>query len=100
MNQQLSLNTSFTPQDSSVPPSDPHLRQAGPNALSLDEFMHEIRQPLGVIESLAYYLELTAVDESVSAHLKRIQLMVLQANRILDRTCASQRALAFESSSC
>ncbi len=100
MNQQLSSNTPFTPQDSSVAQSDLHLRQVGPNALSLDDFIHELRQPLGVIESLAYYLELTSADESVSAHLKRIQLMVLQANRIIERTCASEHALAFASSSC
>lgn len=100
MNQQISSDTIFTPQDSSVAQSDTHLRQAGPNALSLDEFVHELRQPLGVIESLAYYLELTSADESVSAHLKRIQLMVLQANRIIERTCACERAVAFASSSC
>jgi signal transduction histidine kinase len=100
MNQQLPSNISFTQPDSSVAQSDLHLRQAGSNALSLDEFVHELRQPLGVIESLAYYLELTSADETVNAHLKRIQLMVLQANRILERTYASEGALAFASSSC
>jgi signal transduction histidine kinase len=64
----------------------------------LDEFVHEIRQPLGVIESLAYYLELTSQDERVSAHSQRIQQMVLQVHRILERTCAPEGALAFASS--
>jgi|SRR5437763_5809172 hypothetical protein len=99
MNQQLSPNIPFTPQDSSVTGSDLGPRQADPQALSLDEFVHEIRQPLGVIESLAYYLELTSTDEKVNAHLRRIQLMVLQVNRILERTSAPEGVLAFASSS-
>ena len=99
MNQQLSPNIPFTPQDSSVTGSDLGPRQADLQAQSLDEFVHEIRQPLGVIESLAYYLELTSTDEKVNAHLRRIQLMVLQVNRILERTSASQGVLAFAASS-
>jgi signal transduction histidine kinase len=62
---------------------------AGVNPAALHELAHDLRQPLGVIESLAYYLELTSSDERVSAHLQRIQAMVLQANRILDRSCAA-----------
>ena len=100
MNQQLSPNTSFPPQDSSVSRSDMNPRQAGVKALSLDEFVHELRQPLGVIESLAYYLELTSADEKVRAHLERIQLMVLQVHRILERTTAPERQLIFASTSC
>ena len=98
MNQQLSANTACTTQDGSVKRSTLDPRQADPQALSLDEFVHEIRQPLGVIESLAYYLELTSQDETVSAHLQRIQLMVLQVHRILERTCVPEGALAFASS--
>ena len=98
MNQQLSQHIAFAPQDSSVARSSLDPRQAGSKAQSLDEFVHEIRQPLGVIESLAYYLELTSQDESVNAHLQRIQQMVLQVHRILERTCASEGALAFASS--
>ena len=100
MNQQLSPNRTFTPQDGSVTRTTLDPRQADPQPLSLDEFVHEIRQPLGVIESLAYYLELTSQDEKVSAHLERIQLMVSQVHRILERTCASEGALRFASSSC
>jgi nitrogen-specific signal transduction histidine kinase len=98
MNQQLSPHIAFTPQDSSVGRSTLDPRQAASKALSLDEFVHEIRQPLGVIESLAYYLELTSQDETVSAHSQRIQKMVLQVHRILERTCAPEGALAFASS--
>ena len=32
-----------------------------------EEIIHELRQPLGVIDSLAYYLELTAEDETARA---------------------------------
>jgi nitrogen-specific signal transduction histidine kinase len=58
-----------------------------PNCSStgFEELAHELRQPLGVIESLAYFLEITAEDEQLCGYLQRIQSMVLQANRILDR---------------
>jgi nitrogen-specific signal transduction histidine kinase len=55
----------------------------------LQELAHELRQPLGVIESLAYFLELTSTDEQLSAHAQRIQAMVLQANSILQRHCTA-----------
>jgi signal transduction histidine kinase len=48
-----------------------------------ENLVHELRQPLSVIESLAYYLELTSKDEGASVHLRQIQSMVHQANRIL-----------------
>lgn len=53
----------------------------------IDDLAHEVRQPLSVIESLAYYLEITSTDEKTRVHLQRIQAMVLQANSILKRTC-------------
>ena len=53
---------------------------------TFSEFVHEVRQPLDVIETLAYYLEITSSDEHVCAHLKKIQAMVLRANQILDQT--------------
>jgi signal transduction histidine kinase len=56
----------------------------------LDDLAHEVRQPLSVIESLAYYLELTCTDEKTRAHLQRIQAMVLQAGLILKRSCRPQ----------
>ena len=57
------------------------------DATRLDELAHDLRQPLGAIEALAYFLEITAKDEQVCGHLQRIQAMVLQANRILERCC-------------
>ena len=50
-----------------------------------EEIIHELRQPLGVIDSLAYYLELTAADEKICTHLEQIRAMVSQANGILER---------------
>jgi signal transduction histidine kinase len=55
----------------------------------LEELAHELRQPLGVIESLAYFLELACEDEQASNHAQRIQAMVLQANAILQRYCSA-----------
>jgi len=50
-----------------------------------EELAHELRQPLGVIESLAYFLEITSADEQLCGHAQRIQQMVSQANSILQR---------------
>lgn len=50
---------------------------------ALSELIHEVRQPLEVIETLAYYLEMTSSDERVCAHLQKIQAMVLRAHQIL-----------------
>jgi signal transduction histidine kinase len=62
-----------------------HLRLAGVTPVLSEEIIHELRQPLGVIDSLAYYLELTAADEKLCEHLEQIRAMVSQANGILER---------------
>ena len=49
----------------------------------LSDLLHEVRQPLEVIETLAYYLEMTSSDECVCTHLQKIRAMVLRANQIL-----------------
>jgi signal transduction histidine kinase len=64
------------------------------DSAALYDLAHELRQPLGVIESLAYYLELISLDDAASVHLRRIQAMVAQANGILERTCESPKNLA------
>ena len=63
---------------------------AGVNPVLSNEIIHELRQPLSVIDSLAYYLELTAADEKIYAHLDQIRAMVSQANRILERASDTQ----------
>ena len=60
----------------------------------LEELIHDIRQPLGAIDSLAYFLELTSNDDQESIQLKRIRAMVAQANRILERTATAGRKQA------
>jgi signal transduction histidine kinase len=73
-------------QDVSLAHADISSRQmTGANPVFSNDLLHELRQPLGVIDSLAYYLELTASDEKSSCHLQRIRAMVAQTNRILER---------------
>ena len=75
-------------------------QSADPAPVLLSELVHDLRQPLGVIESLAYYLELTSTDEKVCAHLQRIQTMISEANSILERSFAARRDLVLETVSC
>ncbi len=95
MDHQLSPNLSHAFDDNSHNQSIP-ASFAGvlstPSAM--DDLAHEVRQPLSVIESLAYYLEITSTDEKTRVHLQRIQAMVLQANLILKRTCRLQAMAA------
>jgi len=58
-----------------------------------EEIIHDLRQPLGVIDSLAYYLELTAADEKTCGHLEQIRAMVSQANGILERASGTHREM-------
>lgn len=67
---------------------------AGVAPAVLEELIHDIRQPLGAIDSLAYFLELTSTDDQASTQLKRIRAMVLQANRILEKSAWAGRKQA------
>ncbi len=60
-------------------------RRSNMQLTPLSELIHEVRQPLEVIETLAYYLEMTSSDDQVCAHLQKIQAMVLRANQILQQ---------------
>ena len=82
----------LTTQDVSLAHSEIFTRKlAGANPVLSEEIIHELRQPLGVIDSLAYYLELTAADERLYAHLEKIRAMVSQANRILERASSARQ---------
>jgi signal transduction histidine kinase len=59
---------------------------ASANPAALDDLIHDLRQPLSAIDSLAYFLEITSSDDAVRAHLQRIQTMVSRAHCILDRS--------------
>ena len=65
---------------------------AGVSPAALDDLVHDLRQPLSTIESLAYFLEITSLDDTVRGHLQRIQAMVSRAHAILDRSCDADLA--------
>jgi light-regulated signal transduction histidine kinase (bacteriophytochrome) len=52
----------------------------------MNELIHDLRQPLDVIESLAFYLEITSPDQCVRERLQKIQAMVARANQILQHS--------------
>jgi light-regulated signal transduction histidine kinase (bacteriophytochrome) len=54
-------------------------------SMQINELIHELRQPLDVIESLAFYLEITSSDQYVRERLQKIQAMVVRANQILQQ---------------
>ncbi len=64
---------------------------SGANPVNLDELIHELRQPLGVIESLTYFIELTTTDESIAPRLEHIQSMLVKVHHMLEN--ASERGL-------
>jgi signal transduction histidine kinase len=70
---------------------------AGAIPVLSEEIIHELRQPLGVIDSLAYYLELTAADQKICTHLEQIRAMVSQANCILERASDLHREMPISS---
>ena len=74
------------------------LRLTGVNPALSEEIIHELRQPLGVIDSLAYYLELTSADEKICTHLEQIRAMVSQANCILERASGTTNEMPIGSS--
>jgi signal transduction histidine kinase len=69
---------------------------AGANPVLLEDLIHELRQPLGVIDSLAYYLQLRDANEKSCIHLRRIREMVLQAGLILERAGRTAEAEELE----
>jgi hypothetical protein len=60
--------------------------QVHQETIEWDDLVHDLRQPLSTIESLAYYLELVCADPGTRTHLKQIQKMVTEANSILEHT--------------
>jgi hypothetical protein len=56
---------------------------------TLDNLVHELRQPLSAIEHLAFYLQLVSSDPTVCAHSERIQDLIEQTNRILERAAGA-----------
>ena len=54
----------------------------------LRDLIHELRQPLSSIEAIAYYLEMTLPADQVQArlHMTHLQLLVEEANAMLERS--------------
>lgn len=73
-----------------VPSAQPDLLDVHPG--KLEELVHELRQPLSVIESLAYYLEMTVPDKNSCSHLQRIRVMLRKTHAILEHARESTRA--------
>ena len=63
-------------------------------ANQMEDLVHELRQPLSVIESTAYYLEMVLGDLEITAHLKHIQKMVGETHRILERASAAHAVIS------
>lgn len=60
-------------------------QRTGVDRVRMEELAHELRQPLSAIESLAYYLEITATDEQTRVRLEQIRFLVERTNRILNQ---------------
>jgi len=52
---------------------------------SMDNLVHELRQPLSAIEHLAFYLQLVSKDPVICMHSQRIQDLIVQTNEILEK---------------
>lgn len=70
------------------PAADEKLLAPGVSPVNLDDFIHELRQPLGVIESLTYFIEISTTDESIAPRLQHIQSMLAKAHHILQDASA------------
>jgi hypothetical protein len=64
-------------------------RRAGADPVCMGELVHELSQPLGAIDSLAYYLEIIEENERTRRHLQQIRVLVERASHILNRANAA-----------
>ena len=60
---------------------------------SLINLVHDLRQPLSAIESIAYYLELTIPPDQVQArvYISRLQELVMEASTTLSAAVRDSR---------
>jgi signal transduction histidine kinase len=85
MNQNLMPRISHLAQSASLPDSrDSAACQEQQQTIDWDDLVHDLRQPLSTIESLAYYLELVCADPKARTHLQQIQELIGEANNILE----------------
>jgi hypothetical protein len=64
--------------------------------VSIRELAHSLRQPLGAIEAIAYYLEMTLPADLLEArgHLLRLQRLVEETNTILQEAVHDSKGRA------
>ncbi len=82
MNTVVPQFTAFLPD---VEPADnEEVLNTGANPVDLDDLIHDLRQPLGAIESLTHFIELTATDDKIRPRLEQIHCMLAKIHKILD----------------
>lgn len=90
------MNTVVSPFTALLQDADPlkvtESPRSGVNPVNLDELIHELRQPLSVIESLTYFIELSTTDENISSRLEHIQSMLEKVHQMLED--ASERGMS------
>jgi signal transduction histidine kinase len=96
MNTVVSQFTAAEQDVSLVPGEISLLSQSGASPAFLEDLIHELRQPLGVIETLAYFIEITTTDEAIATRLQHMQAMLTKVHHILesateDRLCSCLR---------
>ena len=89
MNSAVSPFNTFLPDV--APAAHSKVSSDGVNPVQLDELIHELRQPLSVIESLAYFIDLTTTDEKIRPRLEHIQSMLTKVHYMLEG--ASERGV-------
>jgi signal transduction histidine kinase len=60
----------------------------------LADFAHQLRQPLSILDALAYYLDLIATpeDAQVHEHLRRMRSEIAHADQVLSDGLGTLRA--------
>lgn len=69
-------------------------KPTSPGETSLEQLVHDLRQPLCAIENHAYVLQLSAADVGVSSHLEAIQDLIAQAHFLLERIENAAQAIS------
>jgi len=79
-----------TPAYFQTPPANPSAPAAKE---TIQELVHELRQPLSSIEAIAYYMEMTLPPELLQArqYMHRLQELVAQADSVLGGAASAVR---------
>lgn len=74
-------------QDFSTAAGESQRRHNAPAGLTaaLEDLVHDLRQPLGSIDSIVYFMELTVREPQIFTQLQKIRGLVAQASNILEQ---------------